>query len=256
MTAANNGDLGQQENELIELRNQVAQLERQNAAMVNFLSTAAHDLRTPLNATLGFARLLSDKDTGDLSPVQSRFVENIITSNTHLMLLINDLVDLSILQSGSAVLEPVEVDLGDCLTYTHDLIAKAAQEKNIKIVMQGDQHHLTLQADDRRIRQLVFNLVANAVKAAPEGGSVELTVTSEQGAIRLSATDNGDAIPADKLLKAFEPFGLGPPQVDALVPSTGLGIAISSLIAKIHGGDIAVESTEGVGSTFTVTIPS
>ena len=97
--------------------------------------------------------------------------------------------------------------------------------------------------------------MANAVKSAPEGGLVTLNAASQGGSISISVTDNGDAIPADKLSKVFEPFGLGPPQVDALVASTGLGLSIASLIAKLHGGDIAVESNQEAGSTFTVTIP-
>ncbi len=236
-----------------------ANQELENAAKIkdDLLSTMGHELRTPLSAVLSLSRILQEQLSQVLTERQRESFRVIESSGQHLLELINDILDLSKLQAGKMPLKIESVDVKAICTAAVDIVRQPAEEKRIRLSVQLDNRVRAIQADQLRIKQVLINLLGNAVKFTPEGGAVGIEVTCdvEKGQARFTVWDTGIGIAADDLPNLFKPFvqiehAQGPRQ-----PGSGLGLALSQRLARQHGGDILVESTPGAGSRFTLVLP-
>ncbi|HYG70659.1 MAG TPA: ATP-binding protein [Actinomycetota bacterium] len=237
-----------------ELQRANDQLRAANAATGEFLSRMSHELRTPLNAILGFAQLL---DRDDLTSDQSDAVQQIMRGGRHLLALINEVLDISRVESGNLALSPEAVAVADVLADTRDFVAPLAAERGITVtatVAEVRDHHVL--ADRQRLKQILINLAANAVKYNRDHGTVTLGCdTSTPGTIRIDVGDTGPGIPPEKLGRLFTPFDrLGAEELG--IEGTGVGLALSERLAVAMGGSISVESEIGRGSTFSLTLSS
>jgi signal transduction histidine kinase/ActR/RegA family two-component response regulator len=230
------------------LERAMEEIERANSAKNDFLSRMSHELRTPLNVVLGFGQLL---EMGEIDDDQRRSVGHILSAGRHLLDLVNEVLDLSRIESGRMTISPEPVELADLAGEAIDLIRPLADDRGIRIVAGLETCHHLVVADRQRLKQVVLNLLSNAVKYNRDGGEVELSCR-EAGPDRLSllVRDTGPGIPRALRDKLFEPFErLG---ADQAVEGTGLGLALSKQLVELMGGTIGVDTEEGEGSTFWV----
>jgi PAS domain S-box-containing protein len=222
-----------------------------------FLANMSHELRTPLNGILGYAELLQEGIYGTLSPEQSASVAEIGETGHHLLNLINDILDLSKVEAGKIVLEPIPVNLMDLGQMVTRMVSQPALFKRINVISTYDSYAETMVADERRLKQILVNLLGNAVKFTPEGGSVglEVRVDSHEGTITFTVWDSGIGIAPDDQRRIFEPFIQLDSALHRAHEGTGLGLALVRRLVTLHGGSLSLESTVGVGSRFQVTLP-
>jgi PAS domain S-box-containing protein len=230
-----------------------------NRAKSDFLANMSHEIRTPMNAILGFTELLRRKGrTPATADEQRKHLDTIHSSGKHLLELINDILDLSKVESGRMEMEQVRFAAHSVVQEVVHVLAVKAQEKGITLTMQLPQAlPATIQADPSRLRQIITNLVGNAIKFTQQGGvTVSVLMGESQGAPRLliDVKDSGVGIPADKLEAVFEPFTQAESSTTRRFGGTGLGLTISRRFARAMGGDIVVTSELGKGSTFHISI--
>jgi DNA-binding response OmpR family regulator len=244
---------------LSEVQQKNAELVQANRLKTEFLANMSHELRTPLNSIIGFTEVLIDEKFGGLNERQRRYLQNVHQSGRHLLRLINDLLDQSKIEAGR-----LEVARQRCaarhLTYEAvTTVQPMADAKQITLVTDPrDAPRLPFVAGDMtRFRQVIFNLLANAIKFTPIGGRVE--VRSQLGAdgsyVRTTVSDTGPGIPADEIGRLFTPFTQLPGTRELHVTGTGLGLALSKNLVELMGGRIGVVSTPGEGATFFVELP-
>jgi signal transduction histidine kinase/CheY-like chemotaxis protein len=218
-----------------------------------FLSRISHELRTPLNAILGFGQLLQ---FDDLTGEQHDSVNQMMRGGRHLLALINEVLDISRIETGSLALSLEAVELLEVVTETADLIRPLAAEREISIQsLSSEDCSWTVHADRQRLKQVLLNLTSNAVKYNHHGGSIQLGCqATSQGRVGIIVSDTGPGIPADKLERLFMPFDrLGAEQTD--VQGTGLGLALSKGLVEAMGGNLTAYSVQGQGTTFTLELP-
>ena len=239
-----------------ELKLARAEAEAASQAKSDFLASMSHELRTPLNAILGYAQLMDGRQ--NLDERQRQEVGGIRRAGEHLLTLINDLLDLASVEAGKLLIDPRETRLRPLLREVAEIIELRAKSTGVVFGWRVDvEVPEAVMLDDRRIRQVLINLLGNAVKFTPSGGSVELSVVAEAGddpgACRLffSIRDSGIGIPADEQKRIFEPFC----QLKKGYEGTGLGLSITRRLVTAMGGTVGVESAPGCGSTFIVTLP-
>lgn len=218
-----------------------------------FVAIVSHELRTPLTAMRGALGLLAGGAVGEL-PADARPLVEIANSNAErLGRLVNDMLDLQRWESGKMPLVPGDVDLSDLVQRVVSVMRPLADRAGVRLA--ADVPRLVIRADRDRVEQLLMNLVANAIKFSPKGGTVSVRIEEREATVRIAVSDEGRGIPADQLERVFERFA----QVDASDArqkgGTGLGLAISRAIAEQHGGRIWVESALGAGSTFYIELP-
>jgi len=219
-----------------------------------FLSTMSHELRTPLNAILGFSELLCDECYGPLSERQRRYVEHIHTGGRHLLKLINEILDLSKIEAGrlDLAIESVRTDTAFGVVLDSMRPLADAKSQTLSHHTEGD---LTVRADSTRLRQVLMNLVGNAIKFTPQGGRIEVAARQVEGRVRIEVRDTGQGIPPEEQKRIFEAFyrlqKSGEP-----AEGTGLGLAISKRIIELHGGQLGLESQPGQGSCFYFSLPA
>jgi PAS domain S-box-containing protein len=228
--------------------------EAADRAKSEFLATMSHEIRTPMNAVIGMAGLLLDYTS--LDDEQRGFVETIRNGGESLLVIINDILDLSRIESGRLELEEADFDVRECVEESVDLLATKAAQKGLEIVsIVAPGVPARARGDVTRVRQILTNLLSNAVKFTHRGEVSVAVDTESEGVLRFTVRDTGIGIPADKLDRLFVPFS----QVDASTTreygGTGLGLAISLRLCERLGGRIAVESTPGQGSCFRFTVP-
>ena len=228
--------------------------EKANAAKTEFLSRMSHELRTPLNAVLGFAQLLTLDHADPLSESQRARVDHIQSAGWHLLALVNDVLDLSRIESRQAQLVYTQVRVADVVSNCMSMAAPLAQGQQVE--MQADCDPLLCAwADATRLKQVLLNLLSNAVKYNKPGGRVDVHVQAEPaGLVAVRVRDTGAGLSAEQLTRLFEPFNrLG--RETSAIEGTGLGLALSKLLVEQMGGSISALSTPGVGSEFCFTVP-
>jgi signal transduction histidine kinase/CheY-like chemotaxis protein len=215
-----------------------------------FLSRVSHELRTPLNAILGFGQLLQ---LDDLTQEQSESVDHMVRGGRHLLGLINEVLDISRIETGSLALSVEVVELQEVVTETTDLIGPLAAEREITLEgpAPGDRPWV-VQADRQRLKQVLLNLTSNAVKYNHHGGAIRIACApAPEGRIAVTVSDTGPGIPPDRMERLFLPFDrLRAEQTD--VQGTGLGLALSQGLMEAMGGTLTATSAEGQGTTFTL----
>jgi PAS domain S-box-containing protein len=227
-----------------------------NRAKSEFLANMSHELRTPLNAILGFAEIIRDQRlTSDLETLR-RYATDIFDSGQLLLQLINDILDMAKLESGRIDLEERELDMPSILSIAQRIIERRASEGNVKLVVEVAPDLPPFMGGERAMKQIILNLVSNAVKFTPPGGEARVRAgLNAGGGLELIVSDSGIGIPSASLEKLFQPFY----QVDAKVSrrygGTGLGLAITKRLVEAHDGQIAVTSAQGAGTTVTLIFP-
>ncbi|MDI6713100.1 MAG: PAS domain S-box protein [Anaerosomatales bacterium] len=227
------------------------QLESANRAKDEFLRSMSHELRTPLNSVIGFARLLEQELPGPLNDEQKKQIRMIRDSGMHLLSLVDDVLDLSRIEEGRVKVERVDVDLGVLARDAVAAVKPLADEKGLVLELRGEPS-LRCATDPQLVRQIVWNLLSNAIKYTSQG-SVTVSVEDAGAAARIAVADTGPGMASDQIEHAFDAFTRFRPPGDS--PGTGLGLAISKRLAELLGARLLVESTPGVGSTFTLEIP-
>jgi signal transduction histidine kinase len=214
----------------------------------------SHELRTPLNAIIGFSEVLMQRMFGALNAKQEEYLRDIYESGRHLLSLINDILDLSKIEAGRMELELTEFDLPAAIDSALTLVRERAGRRGIVLEKTLDERVGPIQADERKVRQVVLNLLSNAIKFTPEGGRIQVRAIPVDGSVEVSVTDTGVGIAPEDQEAVFEEFR----QVGssaAKQEGTGLGLALCRKFVELHGGTIRVTSAVGAGSTFSFRLP-
>ncbi|MFB3816924.1 MAG: ATP-binding protein [Candidatus Methylomirabilales bacterium] len=220
-----------------------------------FLASMSHELRTPLNAIIGFSEVLRDKMAGELNAEQSEFVQDILSSGRHLLALINDILDLSKVEAGRMELQLAPFSLPLALEGALALVRERASRHGLALALSVDPRLGDLVGDERKIRQVVLNLLSNALKFTPPGGRIELRAAHAGEAVEITVSDSGVGIAPEDQEAIFEEFRQIPDSGDQAREGTGLGLALAKRFVELHGGRIRVQSEVGKGSAFTFTLP-
>jgi signal transduction histidine kinase len=237
-----------------EIEQKSRELEAASRHKSEFLANMSHELRTPLNAVIGFSEVLSERMFGDLNEKQEEYLKDIHASGQHLLSLINDILDLSKIEAGRMELEVTNFDLPMAIDNALTLVRERAGRRSIALHTTVDERLGQVQADERKIRQVLLNLLSNAIKFTPEGGRIEVGAKSLDGFIEVAVSDTGVGIAPEDQEAVFEEFRqVG--TAEKKVEGTGLGLALSRKFIELHSGKIWVTSQVGEGSTFTFTVP-
>jgi signal transduction histidine kinase/ActR/RegA family two-component response regulator len=231
------------------------QLQEANQGKSRFLSSMSHELRTPLNAVLGFADLLKGKFFGTLNVKQSNYVNQIEKSGKHLLDLINELLDMAKIDSGTAELRLEQFDPKEYLIGNVGLMQPQFGKKKIAVRFSHDPSLTIMTGDRRRCNQIMLNLLSNAVKYTPEEGKIKISYIQQEGQAKFMISDSGIGIEPEEQDKIFSEFHQADRVRDENLGGTGIGLALTRRLVEMHGGEIGVNSTLGKGSTFWFTIP-
>jgi|HubBroStandDraft_1064217.scaffolds.fasta_scaffold01879_4 signal transduction histidine kinase/DNA-binding response OmpR family regulator len=229
------------------------EVERASKFKDQFLSTMSHELRTPLNAVLGFSDLLTEERYGPLNDRQKRYLNHIHTGGKHLLTLINDILDLSKIEAGRLQLAIESVRVSSTLAEAVDTMRSLADKKSQTLV-QHAAADLSVRADGTRFKQVLMNLIGNAIKFTPENGRIELAARQLGDMVRVEVHDSGPGIPPEEQKRIFEAF-YRLRNSEKAVEGTGLGLAITQRLVELHGGQLGIESQPGSGSCFYFTLP-
>src|SRR6266478_5123215 len=240
-------------NRELDLRNR--EVERATRLKSKFLASMSHELRTPLNAIVGFSDLLAEQTAGMLNDKQQRFVNHIKQGSSHLLQLINDILDLSKIEAGQLELRCEDFQVKDALPEVLSTIRPLAMAKNI-LVEHKMEADWAVYADRVRFKQILYNLISNAVKFTPKDGRIDIDCQADGNSVRISVADNGIGIRAEDQAVIFEEFRQVEGAAETTHEGTGLGLAITKRLVEQQGGRISVESEPGKGSRFTFTLPT
>jgi signal transduction histidine kinase/DNA-binding response OmpR family regulator len=230
------------------------EVERGSKFKDQFLSTMSHELRTPLNAVLGFSDLLADERYGPLNERQQRYVSHIHTGGKHLLSLISDILDLSKIEAGRMELAIESLRVAPTLGEVVSVMQPLAEKKSQTLTKVADPA-LSIRADSTRFRQVLLNLVGNAIKFTPNGGHIELSAILVQDKVRVEVRDDGPGIPPEEQQRIFEAF-YRLRETGKKTEGTGLGLAITHRLVELHGGELSLESKVGEGSCFYFSLPA
>jgi signal transduction histidine kinase len=229
-------------------------LERENRQKSEHFSMMSHDLRTPLTGILGFARMLLDRIYGDLNPKQMEYISAIASSSEHLLELINDLLDLARIEANREELYLEKLSIEEVCLASISIVKQLAHSRALELKLEIVPHLTTCMADQRRLKQILVNLLSNAIKFT-ESGSVTLKVRQTQNRLEFSVIDTGIGIAEADIEKLFKPFSQIKNRLQRQYKGTGLGLALSKKLARLHGGDLNVSSQLENGSCFTFYLP-
>lgn len=231
--------------------------ETANRTKSDFLAKMSHELRTPLNAIIGFSEVLSHETFGPLGHSRYRnYVDDIATSGRHLLEMINDILDMSKIESGRYEIEAVECDLGPIISETVQVVRGQLEQQGIDFNLVIDPRTGPIYADQRAVRQILLNLLSNAIKFTPEGGRITLSAETKAENVRLSVVDTGIGIAKSDLDAVLQPFNQGSNPHSDVQPGTGLGLPIVKSLVELHGGRIDIASEPGCGTTVTIEMPN
>ncbi|MGK7935892.1 MAG: ATP-binding protein [Xenococcaceae cyanobacterium] len=246
--------IGQQQKYTKQLEQEKQNQEEATVATQEFISHLNHELRSPIAAILGFARMLKEEIYGSLNDKQMQYINAIATIGEHALNLINDYLDLAKVNADKEELEPEKLAVEDICRASLAIVEEKARQKGLKLNLDIDPEVYFCLADKLRLQQILVNLLSNAVKFTQEG-SVTLQITPQENNLQFSVIDTGIGISVENQKKLFQPFQQIKNSACRGEKGTGLGLALSRQLAMLHGGDIVLTSTEGKGSCFTLYIP-
>jgi signal transduction histidine kinase len=237
-----------------ELGSTNARLMEANQLKSQFLASMSHELRTPLNSIIGFSKVILNRLDGDLTERQEAYMRSVHSSGTHLLRLINSILDFSRIEAGKMDVHPEDIDLHDLVTECIDSSVPLVRAKPLKIEKDVPLELPPLRADRTKVKQVLLNLLSNAIKFTATG-RVLVRIQPEPDALHVSVADTGIGIREHDLARLFEPFSRLNNPLSREAGGTGLGLAISKKFVEMHGGKIWAESRENQGSTFHFTLP-
>ena len=218
-----------------------------------FIANVSYELRTPLNTIIGFAEILANRYFGELNERQVEYADGILESSHHLMLLVNDILDLASIEAGNMVLEPDSFDLHATLEAILDLTRERARRLDLRVTFECPADIGWIEADERRIKQVLFNLMSNAMKFTPPGGTITLGARRTRSEIALWVADTGVGIPEAELQQVFEKFHKT--RAGNRHPGAGLGLSLVRSFVELHGGWVELDSAPDRGTRVTCHIP-
>jgi two-component system cell cycle sensor histidine kinase PleC len=227
-----------------------------NRLKSEFIANMSHELRTPLNSIIGFSKLIGEHEKRNLEPATiTEYAHVVQNAAQHLLSIINDILEISKLQSGKFTFDPSEVNVDEVLESCLSFFRVAAADAGVTLVASIDQDLPPIYADAVKLRQIVMNLVSNAIKFS-EGGTVTVSAkASGSESICIAVADTGVGMTGDELLIALTPFGQVDGSKSRAREGTGLGLPIAKALAELHGGSLKIDSTKGTGTTVTITLP-
>jgi PAS domain S-box-containing protein len=229
-----------------------------NRSKSDFLANMSHELRTPLNAIIGFSDLLRLQVKGALgNPEYLSYALDIHDSGTHLLSLINDILDITKLEAGKYTLRESVFEVGDIVASCMRIISERASAAKVEIHRRIDAHAPRLIADERALKQMLLNLLSNAVKFTPAGGRIDVDIRVDaDGSTIMSVRDTGIGIATHDIARVLEPFGQVDTSLNRKYQGTGLGLPLTRKLAELHGAELAIESEPGAGTTATIRFPA
>ncbi|MFB2936172.1 response regulator [Aerosakkonemataceae cyanobacterium BLCC-F154] len=237
-----------------ELEKAKSEAEAANRSKSEFLANMSHELRTPLNSILGLSQMLQQEFYGKLSPKQKDYINCIYSSGEHLLSLINDILDLAKVEAGKEELMIESVEIRELCYYCLSIVAEKAKSQGLTLKSEIDPQVSHFIADQRRLCQMLLNLLSNAIKFTP-AGQVTLIVKKEPKGTSFTVADTGIGIAPEDISSLFQPFSQLDSKLNRQYQGTGLGLVLTRRLARLHGGDLTVESQPGVGSEFTIYLP-
>ena len=233
------------------------QAELANRAKSEFLANMSHELRTPLNAIIGFSEIMKDELSGPMdNPYYKEYVRDVYASANHLLEVINDILDVSKVEAGKIELQESVVEVDNAIRSAIRLVIERASEAEVKIEFDPQPKLPRLNADARRVKQMLLNLLSNAVKFTPAGGRVTIEVKAGGDGMTISVADTGIGIAEDKIALVFTPFAQVDGSLKRKYEGTGLGLSLTKGLIELHGGTITLKSAPGRGSTVSLWFPS
>jgi len=242
-----------------ELEKLAVELKRTTRAKSEFLANMSHELRTPLNSINGFSEILSDETFGPLNEKQKKYVNNILTSGKHLLLLINQILDMAKVESGKMKLALSSLPMKSLLNEISLLVEDMVSKKKIEMLLEIAEDLPDIEGDELKVKEIIYNLLSNAVKFTPEGGKIGMRAKKVDSKIEIEVWDTGVGIAPENINKIFEGFFRVDTPYSRLTEGTGLGLPLSKKLVEFHGGDFSVESgglNKGTGVKFTLPIVS
>jgi signal transduction histidine kinase len=239
-----------------EIQDKSRQLEIANQHKSEFLANMSHELRTPLNAIIGFSEVLIERMFGELNDKQDDYLKDIHLSGKHLLSLINDILDLSKIEAGRMELDVESFDVPAALDNAMTLVRERAQRHGIALSLQLAPEVGGIRADERKFKQILLNLLTNAVKFTPDGGKVDVHAAPVGGVLQVAVADTGIGIAPEDQAAVFEEFRQVGRHYTNKQEGTGLGLTLTKRFVELHGGTLTLQSELGKGSTFTFTLPS
>jgi signal transduction histidine kinase len=235
------------------LRDRAEALETAGRLKSEFIANVSYELRTPLNAIIGFAEILANEYFGALTPRQLDYSRGILESSNRLLSLINDILDLATIEAGYMTLETATVDVHDMLEAVMTLTRERARNQDLELALDCPDDIGGIAADERRLKQALFNLISNAIKFTPPGGSIRLGAEREPAGLVLSVADTGVGIPNADQARVFEKFERGDPTLTQT--GAGLGLSLVKSLVELHGGTVTIESSAGQGTIVRCHLP-
>ena len=228
-----------------------------NQAKTEFLANMSHELRTPLNAVIGFSTLMRDRAWGPLHERYSEYAELMSDAGTHLLTIVNDILDIARAEAGKLQLNEDDIDLAHLVTQTSRFIRELAAKSGVEFHTKADDSLPAFRGDTVKLRQILLNLLGNAVKFTPAGGQVILSVhRSADGGVLMEVSDTGIGIPEDKMELALSPFGQIDSKLARKFEGTGLGLPLTKRLVELHGGIMKIVSEVAEGTTVSVFLPA
>jgi signal transduction histidine kinase len=239
------------------LRAAMMEAEAANQAKISFLANMSHELRTPLNAILGFSEMIRDQLLGPQSPRYAEYAGFISESGSHLLTLVNDVLDMAKIDAGHMTLSPSDVDLPALVRRQVAMMLPRAAARGVAIAVDCPEDFPGVRVDELRMRQIVLNLLSNAVKFTMAEGRVTATTRiDETGRPVIAIADTGIGMTADEIALALEPFRQVETHMDRTQEGTGLGLPITRNLVALHGGELVIQSEPGRGTTVEVVLPA
>jgi len=235
------------------LRERNEALETAGRLKSEFIANVSYELRTPLNAIIGFAEILANQYFGALTPRQLDYSRGILDSSHRLLSLINDILDLATIEAGYMTLETHPVEIGGMLEAVMTFTRERARNQDLSLSLHCPEDVGTIEADERRLKQALFNLISNAIKFTPPGGAIRLEAERKNGELILSVSDTGVGIPVADQERVFEKFERGHPQL--YQSGAGLGLSLVKSLIELHGGRVTIESSPNKGTTVRCHLP-